>query len=171
MCEIDIDKLNIEKLTSFSTFYSCDKKYINRCFNINLCTNEITGTIVKKGSTFDWFDIVGDTSAKEGYKIADIYLGGKVKKGYGGGVCQVATTLYNCALNLNLEIIERHAHGLPVTYVDYKAGKDASVGNIGGYNLIFKNTLDYDILIKAYTKENERNKKGEITVEFYRINE
>lgn len=167
MCYISIDDLKLKEVAVFSTLYPCDKKHINRCYNINLCSNEITGTIIEKGENFDWANVVGDTTSKEGYKIADIYLGKKVQKGYGGGVCQVATTIFNCALNLNLDIIERHAHSMPVTYVDYKAGKDASVGNIGGYNLIFKNTKDYDIYIKVETEENKS--AGKVTATFYEI--
>lgn len=64
--------------------------------------------------------MVGNTGEAEGYKIANTYVGNEVVPGYGGGVCQVSSTLYNCVLNLGLEVIERHAHSMPVYYVDYE---------------------------------------------------
>ncbi len=164
---------DLELITSFSTYYSHAENYLTKGYNITLCCSEIDGTIIKDGANFNWFEVVGNTGKAEGYKIANIYSNGKVEKGYGGGVCQVASTVYNCALNLNLEIIERHAHGLPVTYVDYYAGKDATVGDIGGPNLIFKNNLGYDIMFKAFTSEipeNDIASRGMVTIEVYKVN-
>lgn len=154
---ISNSKDNMTEITSFSTYYPTSKQYEARCFNIALCSAEIDGTVIKNKEDFNWAKIVGNTNQKEGYKLADVYISGKKKKGYGGGVCQVASTIYNCALNLNMEIIERHKHGLPVSYVDYNGGKDAAVGDIGGPNLIFKNNLGFDILI---TVKNSKNKSS-----------
>ena len=62
------------------------------------------------------------------------------------GNCQVSSTLYNAILDFpSLEVIERHEHGLPVTYVP--EGRDAAV-SYGSLDLKFKNTSDRDIRIE-----------------------
>ncbi len=160
-----------ELLTSFSTIYSCEDYYATKGYNINLCCDEVT-TILTSGETFNWFEVVGNTGEAEGYKIANTYVGNEVVPGYGGGVCQVSSTLYNCVLNLGLEVIERHAHSMPVYYVDYENQKDATVGDIGGPNFVFKNNKDYDIFIECYTtKDNTKpiSEQGILTINFYKV--
>lgn len=162
---------NFELISSFDTYYSYEEQYLNKAYNINLCCTEVT-TIIPANDNFNWFEVVGNTGKEEGYKLANTYSAGKVVQGYGGGVCQVASTIYNCVLNLDMEVIERHAHGLPVNYVDWYNQKDATVGDIGGPNFIFKNNLGFDIYIKAYTTEipeNDITQRGKLTVEFYKI--
>ena len=79
---------------------------------------------------------------------------------------------FNCGLNLVLEVIERHAHSMPVYYVDYENQKDATVGDIGGPNFVFKNIKDYDIFIECYTtKDNTKpiSEQGILTINFYKV--
>ncbi len=167
----NLDKTKLDLVTSFSTLYSLEETYETKGFNIDLCAHEVT-TVIPNGYNFNWFEIVGNTGKDEGYKVANTFLNGKVVPGYGGGVCQVASTIYNCVLQMDMKVIERHAHGLPVSYVDWYNEKDATVGDIGGPNLIFNNNLGYDIYIKAYVStvpDNEIKYQGMLTVEFYRI--
>ena len=148
-----------------------EKELQNRCYNIDLACSEAS-VIIPKGEDFNWHVIVGNTNKDDGYKLANMYSGGKLVQGYGGGVCQVSTTIYGCVRALNLPTKELHHHGLPVDYVDWDNKEDAAVDDIGGFNFIFTNTTDYDIEIKAYTteiEENDINKRGLLTVEFYSI--
>ena len=87
---------------------------------------------------------------------------GKNKRGqgYGGGVCQVSSTLYQAALETGCKIIERHEHSQPVSYC--KKGKDATV-TYGANNLIFKNTNKFSIKLVTYAEE------GRTTCVVYRI--
>src|SRR5690606_37286827 len=71
---------------------------------------------------------------------------GQVRDGYGGGVCQVSTTLYDAALLANLKITERHNHMFTVGYVPL--GMDAAV-SYGYADLKFINSTDYPIRIEA----------------------
>ena len=69
------------------------------------------------------------------------------KKAYGGGNCQVSSTLYNAVLAApGLVVTERHEHSRDVVYI--KDGKDAAV-SYKSADLKFKNNLDYDIKLKA----------------------
>lgn len=72
---------------------------------------------------------------------------GKRKKDYGGGNCQVSTTLYNAVLKLpSLVVTERHEHSNKVPYI--QNGKDAAVA-YGSYDLKFRNDTGHAVKIKA----------------------
>ena len=114
-----------EQLSAFSTkIYSNDA---NRTKNMEITTSTLNETIVKSGETFSFCSTVGPATSSKGYLEADIYdHDGNKKKGYGGGNCQVSSTLYNAVLAVsNLTVIERHPHSNHVPYVE--DGKDAAV--------------------------------------------
>ena len=84
-----------------------------------------------------------------GYFLAGSYLQGQVVESFGGGICQVSTTLYNAVLKAELEVTERYNHSMIVTYVD--PSQDAAIAENGGKNFKFKNNTDYPIYIDGYT--------------------
>lgn len=98
----------------------------NRDNNLELTASKINGTIVKDGEEFSFNDTVGNPTPDKGYEKAGIFVNGKKEKGYGGGNCQVSTTLYDTVLKVDgLDVTERHEHGKDVGYVE--EGKDATV--------------------------------------------
>ena len=113
---------NINTETELSTFST--KIYTPnddaRQNNIRITCSKLNGTIVKSGETFSFCDTVGKATPEEGYEKADIFdKDGNVIKGYGGGNCQISSTLYNALLELaNIEIVERHEHSKKVYYVE-----------------------------------------------------
>lgn len=166
-----LDSADKELISTYTTYYSLEEEYAGKAFNINRACGEVT-CIIPAGEDFNWHVIVGNTNYAEGYALANVYAGGKTIKGYGGGVCQVSSTIYNNVLNLDLTVVERHPHGLPVTYVDWENGRDSAVDDIGGFNFIFTNNKDYDIYIEAYTDiepNNEIDTQGVLTVNFYKL--
>ena len=76
----------------------------------------------------------------------------------GGGICQVSSTLYYCAMVSNLKINTRTCHYFPVAYIE--PGMDATV-SWGGPEFKFTNNRDYPIEIKAYVQN------GSVTVEIW----
>lgn len=132
----------------------------NRNYNLSLASKKMNGTVLKPGETFNWFNVVGSASKAKGYKLAIIFENGKSVNGYGGGVCQVSTTLYQASLKAGLKIVERHTHSKPVSYTS--SGKDATVA-YGSKNLRIKNNKEYSI--KLVTTSN----KGSTTCKIYRI--
>ena len=136
-----------EIISSFSTPINFPEDS-NRQTNMTLCCNTLNGTIVKAGEEFSFCDTVGEATPEKGYKEADIFdLDGNITTGYGGGKCQVSTTLYNAVLVVpNLTVTERHAHTRKVYYVE--EGKDACI-SYGGADLKFRNENDFDIKIYA----------------------
>lgn len=113
------DNINTEtELSSFSTkIYTPNDEA--RQNNIRITCSKLNGTVVKSGETFSFCDTVGKATPEEGYEKADVFdKDGNVIKGYGGGNCQISSTLYNALLILsNIEIIERHEHSKEVYYV------------------------------------------------------
>ena len=139
-----------EQLSAFSTkIYSNDS---NRTKNMEITTSTLNGTIVKNGETFSFCDTVGPATSSKGYLKADIYdHDGNKKKGYGGGNCQVSSTLYNAVLETSgLTVIERHPHSNHVPYVP--DGKDAAVA-YDSYDLKFRNDTGNDIKILSSITE------------------
>ena len=139
-----------EQLSAFSTkVYSNDA---NRTKNMEITTSTLDGTIVKKGETFSFCNTVGPATSNKGYLEADIYdHNGNKKKGYGGGNCQVSSTLYNAVLEVSgLIIVERHPHSNHVPYVP--DGKDAAVA-YGSYDFKFRNDTGNDIKILSSVTE------------------
>ena len=104
------------------------------------------GKSVKNGATFSFCNTIGPSTSSKGYSKADIYdNNGNKKKGYGGGNCQVSSTLYNAVLAVpTLTVVERHPHSNHVPYVP--DGKDAAVA-YGSYDFKFRNDTGNDIKI------------------------
>lgn len=149
-----------EEIASFSTkIYSNDSARQN---NINITCSTLNGTVVANGSTFSFCNTVGQSTSNKGYLEADIFdRNGNKKKGYGGGNCQVSTTLYNAVLAVpSLVVTERHEHSNKVPYI--QTGKDAAVA-YGSYDLKFRNDSGYDI--KIYVEASTSN----VTVRLVRL--
>ena len=132
------------KLGTSTTIY--DSTNINRSTNINIACEKINGTILEPGETFSFNKIVGERTAKSGFKEALIYAGGEVDYGLGGGICQISSTLYNAVLKANLDVIERKNHSMTVSYLP--VGLDASV-SYGSVDFKFTNSRTYPIKISA----------------------
>ena len=149
-----------EEIASFSTkIYSNDSARQN---NINITCSTLNGTVVTNGSTFSFCNTVGQFTSAKGYLEADIFdRNGNKKKGFGGGNCQVSTTLYNAVLSVpSLVVTERHEHSNKVPYI--QTGKDAAVA-YGSYDLKFRNDSGYDI--KIYVEASTSN----VTVRLVRL--
>lgn len=139
------DSKSETNLSSFSTkIYTPNDSA--RQNNITLTCSKLNGTVVKVGETFSFCDTVGKATPEAGYQKADIFdKDGNTIKGYGGGNCQISSTLYNAVLEIpSLAVIERHEHSNEVYYVPL--GKDAAVA-YGSIDFKFRNDSDYDIKI------------------------
>ena len=133
-----------EQLSKYVTRY--DESNLNRSNNIKIASEKINGTILMPGEIFSYNKIVGARTIKAGYKEAAVYMGGKVVDGIGGGICQVSSTLYNSALEANLEIVSRKNHYFITSYVS--ASRDATV-SYGTIDFKFKNSRNYPIKIEC----------------------
>ena len=131
-------------LADYSTRYVNN---LNRTTNLILATNKINGTVLMPGETFSYNKVVGARTIAAGYRDAPIYVSGQVVDGVGGGICQVATTLYNAAVYSNLEIVQRTNHQFVPSYAP--ASRDATVV-YGAIDFQFKNNRNYPIKIVGF---------------------
>lgn len=131
-----------DKLAGYTTYFDSSQK--NRGRNIEIALEYLNGAIVMPGQVFSYYGRVGEINYAKGYKDAATFKGGTIVNEVGGGVCQTSSTLYNVALMANLEIVERHQHGLPVGYVP--PSRDATIYETV-LDLKFKNTRNYPIKI------------------------
>lgn len=134
-------------LGSYNTNYSSSTQ--NRCDNISNAAGKINGTVLYPGDEFSVYEAIGPLDAANGYELAGAYENGQTVQSYGGGVCQVSTTLYNAAILAELDITERSNHSMIVTYV--KPSMDAAIA--GDYkDLKFVNNQDAPIFLEGYTE-------------------
>ncbi len=119
---------------------------VHRHNNIALAARGISNVLLWPGEHFSFNEVVGPRSPERGYMPAPILLNGGRGMDFGGGVCQVASTLYNAALDAGLKIEERHAHSKAVRYVP--EGRDATV-SYPDLDLCFINNKDGPVIIKA----------------------
>lgn len=139
-----------EKDSNFLSTYSTKilTNDSNRYNNIEIVSKRLNEVTLQPGESFSFNDICGPYGKSDGFLEATILLSdGTESKGYGGGVCQLSSTLYNAIKTLNVDITERHHHSTPVAYVP--KNEDATVSLQSG--LDFKFTNRYDVPIKFTT--------------------
>lgn len=141
----ELEKIQ-DVLGSYHTNYNSSGS--NRCANISNAASKIDGTVLYPGEEFSVAGTIGPMNAENGYELAGSYENGQTVESYGGGVCQVSSTLYNAVILAELEVTQRSNHSMIVTYVE--PSMDAAIA--GDYkDLKFVNSLDGPIYIEAYT--------------------
>ncbi|MBO8158313.1 MAG: VanW family protein [Thermosyntropha sp.] len=141
----DLERVN-RIIGSYYTYISGSYARFN---NISLGSKAINNVIVWPEEVFSFNETVGPRTPERGYMPAPIIMMGSMDVGYGGGVCQVSSTLYNAVLKAGLEVIERHMHSKPVHYVPKEM--DATV-DYGSLDLKFKNNTLNPVIIKSEVK-------------------
>lgn len=148
--EPEVTKEQLEAVLFKDTLYSFGSVYdasaSGRTTNLRLACQAIDGTVLQPGETFSFNDVVGERTAEKGYQEGVIYISGNSEPALGGGVCQVASTIYYCAMYADLEIVHREPHMFFVTYVP--GGLDATV-YWGSIDFQFKNSTNYPLRIDA----------------------
>jgi len=136
-------------LGKFSTTYLGGEE-IPRSINIRLAASLINNTVVYPNEIFSAREAVGPCTPEQGYAMSTVILSGQLVEAYGGGVCQVVSTLYNAILYAELSVIERANHSIKIHYLDF--GFDAAIA--GDYmDFKFKNNTDYPVLVVASAQE------------------
>ena len=127
--------------------------------NIRRAFELINGYKLEPGKTFSFNSVVGERTPGNGFFPAIEYVYGEHVEGYGGGVCQASTTIYQAAVCAGLQIMKREPHSDKVSYTDL--GKDATVYWYGKrrIDLAFRNNTDSTIYIVASVKQDSSNKK------------
>lgn len=135
-------------LAAFTTFYSVAETELNigRMENLRVGCKYIARSYLP-GEEFDFNKIAGPYRRARGYMPSPVLIDGGTVAGYGGGTCQVSTTLYNALLQLHegITILWRRPHG-PGGAKYAPHGVDAAVGAVN-LNLEFRNDYDFPITL------------------------
>ena len=128
----------------------------NRINNVAKACEKLSAVTLQPGETFNYNECLGERNAANGWWTAGAYVDGEVVEEYGGGICQVSSTLFVACLLGDVKINTRSCHYFPVHYLP--AGYDATV-SWGGPEFKFTNDTDYPIRIHAFVEN------GSVTVQ------
>ncbi len=134
-------------LGTFTTDFSSSGS--SRSGNLSNGASKINGHVLLPGETLSGYECMHPFTTANGYYTAAAYEGGRVVDSIGGGVCQIATTLYNAALRAELEITQRQNHSMIVGYV--KPSMDAAIaGTVKDIKIT--NNYSTPIYVEGYTE-------------------
>lgn len=123
----------------------------NRIKNIKRALSCFDNLELKSGQTVYFSEKTGKRTKANGYYEANEYVDGQVVAGFGGGTCQVSTTLYQALLKADVFIEQRHNHGMTVDYTE--PSLDAAVWE-GKKDLVFTNIKSTPIYIRTSVEGN-----------------
>lgn len=157
-----------EVIGSFTTKFDASNRA--RSENIGIAARKINGSLIMPGEVFSLSKAIGPVTVENGFKIAKVIVNNEFVDGVGGGLCQIATTMYNAVLMAQLKVVERVPHSALISYVP--PGRDATIAS-GSIDFKFKNTTNAPIYLESYTTQNtvtvnlygESSHRGE-TIEF-----
>lgn len=121
----------------------------NRTHNIRLAASRLDHVFVRPNGVISFNELVGPRTPRHGFKIARVIVKGQFTEDFGGGVCQVAGTLYLAALRSGMEVLQRQRHSRPVDYLPI--GLDATV-NFGSLDLKLRNPFSTPLYIRTFVK-------------------
>ena len=134
--------------SSYTEFNTANQ---NRCENLRVASSYLDGITIQPGEIFSTYEAIGPVTAARGYQTAPVIINNELIPGIGGGVCQIATTLYNAVLMAELKVVERKNHSMPVSYVE--KGRDATLAE-GYIDFRFENNTKNPIYLESYIEGN-----------------
>jgi len=138
--DVDVSRV----LSSFETDF---KHHAGpRAINIATAARYLNGTVIGPGETFSFNRTVGTRTVERGFTEAPQIVADELEPGVGGGVCQVASTLYAAAVYGGLETVQRRSHSRPSGYTPL--GLDATVID-GELDLKLRNPYDSPLIVHA----------------------
>jgi vancomycin resistance protein YoaR len=120
----DLEAMDVTgQISSFSTKYGWSSP--ERRNNVEVCANYVTMSLIAPHTVWSFNDTAGDATLERGYQVAKVISGNEYIDGIGGGVCQVATTVFDAVFDAGYPILSRGAHGQ--YQWQYPTGRDAAV--------------------------------------------
>lgn len=124
----------------------------NKVKNLLLASKKIDGIIIKPGEEFSFWNLVGNATKRKGYLEGLVISNSQMKKGVGGGLCQMANMIHWLVLHTPLEVTELHHHS-DALFPDVKRRVPFGTGTSISYKALdyrFKNTTKYPIQIRVW---------------------
>jgi len=140
----DARGLGIER--RLGTYTTSNAGTYNRITNLRRAIELLSGALVAPGGTFSFNDRVGPRTVERGFLPAPVIIRDEYEEDVGGGVSQVATTVFNAAWESGVKVAERNPHSLYISR--YQLGRDATV-NFPDLDLKFVNDTPKWILVAA----------------------
>ena len=151
----------ISAISSYTTTYTTGSGTEARNTNIHIGASYINNSVCKAGGEeWSFNGLVGDTTPDKGYQAAGSIAQGEYVDTYGGGICQVATTVFNALFESPYKILKRYNHSLYIA--SYPTGRDAAI-SWDYLDLTWCNESTSDVLMKASCNEDD------ITVTLYSV--
>lgn len=122
----------------------------NRAYNVRKAIGILDGTILQPNDILSYNRLLGPRTGERGWRQAKTIVHGEIFIDYGGGICQVSSTLHAAAIFSGMDIIETQHHSRYMTYID--PGLDATV-SWPGPDLRIQNPYDFPIRIHAWERE------------------
>src|SRR3989339_53391 len=121
----DINDFGIKEIigTGHSNFSGSPE---NRRHNIKTGANAVNGALIKPGEEFSLIKTLGDINKETGYLPELVIKDNKTIPEYGGGLCQIGTTVFRATIKSGLPVTLRRNHSYRVSYYE-PAGTDASI--------------------------------------------
>lgn len=132
-------------LASYSSAYAGSA---DRIHNLRLAVSLLDAAVVRSGETFSLNARIGERTERRGFRAAPVIVNGEYEEGIGGGVSQVATTVFNAAWEAGLKITERAPHALYIAR--YPVGRDATL-NYPDLDLKFVNDTGRPLVVRAFS--------------------
>ena len=155
-----LDKGVVGPIGTFTTTYTTGQGTENRNHNIELVSQILDNSICKSGETWSYNGTTGDCNEEKGFLGAGAIIDGEYTDSVGGGICQVATTVFDAVYESGLPVVERHNHSLYIA--SYPAGRDAAV-SYPELDLVWRNDTASDVLVKVSTQV------GSVTATLYGV--
>lgn len=150
-------------IAAYTSFYkiTTDQSNLNRMINLQVANQRFGLYTLAKGDSLDFNNQIGPYTRRNGYQPANAFVKGEVVQSYGGGTCQISSTLYNVVLQLpSIAIVKRRPHGqAAASYLPH--GADAAVGS-SIQNFIIQNLYDFPVRIDGTAQD------GALTIAIYR---
>ena len=157
-----IDKNNLENIWKGDTkillrnLHGVDMQLQkNKIVNLQLASKKIDGIIIKPGEEFSFWNLVGNATKRKGYLEGLVISNSKMKKGVGGGLCQMANMIHWLVLHTPLEVTELHHHS-DALFPDVKRRVPFGTGTSICYKALdyrFKNITKYPVQIRVWLDE------------------
>lgn len=140
--------LDRDRLATFAT--SFDTGEAGRAWNIRLSAALLDGAVIEPGGVLSFNAAVGPRTPERGFREAPEIVDNELVTGFGGGVCQVATTVFAAALLADLDVVERYHHSRPLAYIGL--GRDATV-SYPALDLAMRNPKAFPVILSAWVHD------------------
>ncbi|WP_302962749.1 VanW family protein [uncultured Adlercreutzia sp.] len=137
----------IGEIASFTTEYNDGAGTANRRHNIHHAADRLTDSVAEaNGGTWSFNDVMGEANEANGFQAAHAIVNGEYEDAIGGGICQVATTVFNAVFEAGFPVTERRNHSLYIS--SYPTGRDAAIA-YPDLDLSWVNDSSSDVLVRT----------------------